>query len=239
MKKMFKRLLLVIFASSAVYLVLLAYPQPLFAYELTAAGISVHSTQPIPEAMKATLERARARLDRSPLSGATRGAHVFICHSPWLFVVFARQNYRAGGVTDGFIGQHVFLRDSDMEHDRLIGPSGRPVAADRPLSYFIAHELMHVANVRAVGRWRYARMPQWVDDGYADYIARDIELDAALTKMKEDARELDPRRSGLYLRYHLMVAFLLEKRQLMLQELLVNAPAREAVEAQLTALARW
>lgn len=239
MKKMFKRLLLVIFASSAVYLVLLAYPQPLFAYELTAAGISVHSTQPIPEAMKATLERARARLDRSPLSGATRGAHVFICHSRWLFGVFARQNYRAGGVTDGFVGQHVFLRDSDMEHDRLIGPSGRPVAADRPLSYFIAHELMHVANVRAVGRWRYARMPQWVDDGYADYIARDIELDAALTKMKEDARELDPRRSGLYLRYHLMVAFLLEKRQLMLQELLVNAPAREAVEAQLTALARW
>ena len=239
MKKMLKRLAAVIFASSAVYLVLLAYPQPLFAYELTAAGISVHSTQPIPAAMKATLERARARLDRSPLSGATQGAHVFICRSPWLFGLFARQNYRAGGVTDGFVGQHVFLRESDMEHDRLIGPSGRPVAADRPLSYFIAHELMHVANVRAVGRWRYARMPQWVDDGYADYIARDVELGDALTKMKEGARELDPRRSGLYLRYHLMVAYLLDKRQLALNELMASAPRRQDVEAQLTALPGW
>jgi len=239
MKKIFKRLLLAIVASSAVYLVLLAYPQPLFAYELTAAGISVHSTQPIPEAMKATLERARARLDRSPLSGGTRRVHVFICHSPWLFGVFARQNYRAGGITDGFVGQHVFLRESDMENDRLIGPSGRPVAADRPLSYFIAHELMHVANVRAVGRWRYARMPQWVDDGYADYIARDIDLDATLTKMKEGVRELDPRRSGLYLRYHLMVAFLLDKKQMNVGQLLSNAPARDDVESQLRTLPRW
>jgi hypothetical protein len=239
MKRILHRLLAVIFASSAVYLVLLAYPQPLFAYELTAAGISVHATQPIPEAMKATLERARARLDRSPLSGATQGAHVFICHSPWLFGLFARQNYRAGGVTDGFVGQHVFLRESDMEHDRLIGPSGRPVAADRPLSYFIAHELMHVANVRSVGRWRYARMPQWVDDGYADYIARDVNLGDALTKMKEGARELDPRRSGLYLRYHLMVAYLLDKQQLALDELMASAPPREDVEAQLTALPGW
>ena len=37
--------------------------------------------------------------------------------------------------------------------------------------------------------------------------------------MKEDARELDPRRSGLYLRYQLMVAYLLDKRQVPLDEL--------------------
>ena len=239
MKTLFKRLLLILFASSAVYLVLLAYPQPLFAYELTAAGISVHSTQPIPEAMKATLEKARARLDRSPVSRATRGAHVFICQSRWLFGVFARQNYRVAGVADWLVGQHVFLRESDMDNDRLIGPSGRPVAADRPLSYFVAHELMHVANVRAVGRWRYARMPQWADDGYADYIARDIDLGDALTKMQAGARELDPRRSGLYLRYHLMVAYLLDKKQMDARELLWHTPAGDDVEGQLAALPRW
>jgi hypothetical protein len=98
---------------------------------------------------------------------------------------------------------------------------------------------MHVANVRAAGRWRYARLPQWVDDGYADYIARDIDLGEALAKMKEGARELDPRRSGLYLRYHLMVAYLLDKKQVRLQELLTSAPARADVEEQLTALPQW
>jgi hypothetical protein len=107
------------------------------------------------------------------------------------------------------------------------------------LSYFIAHELMHIANVRAVGRWRYARMAQWIDDGYADYIARDIDLGGSLQKMKEGARELDPRRSGLYLRYQLMVAFLLDKQSMPLDALLAAPPRREQIEGQLVALPTW
>jgi hypothetical protein len=237
--KITRRLLLALFAASLAYLGVLAYPHPLFAHELTAAGITVHSTRPIPPAMKTTLERARARLDRNPSGAVTRGVHVFICESPWLFGLFARQNYRVGGIANWLVGQHVFLRESDMENDRLIGPSGRPVAADRPLSYFIAHEVTHIANARVVGRWGYSRMPQWVDDGYADYIARDIDLGDALRKMKEGAGDLDPQRSGLYLRYHLMVAYLIDKRRVAIDELLAAAPPREEVEAQLSALPHW
>ena len=237
--KICRRVVLAFFAASVVYLALLAYPQPLFAHELTSAGITVHATRPIPDVMKTTLDRVRARLDRSPLGAGTRGAHVFICDSRWLFALFARQNYHVGGVTDWLVGQHVFLRDSDLRNDRLIGPSGRAVAPDRPLSYFIAHELMHVANVRAVGRWRYARMPQWVDDGYSDYVARDIDLGNALQQMKKGARELDPRRSGLYLRYQLMVAYLLEKQTIPLDEILADPPPREQVEAGLASLSEW
>jgi hypothetical protein len=237
--KTLRRVFLTLVAACAVYLVLLVYPQPLFAYELSAAGITVHATRPIPEAMRTTLERARARLDRSPLHASTKDVHVFLCDPPWLFALFARQNYRVGGIADWLVGQHVFLRESDMHNDRLISPSGRPVPADRPLSYFIAHEVMHVANVRAVGRWRYARMAQWVDDGYADYVARAIDFGDALQKMKEGARELDPRRSGLYLRYQLMVAYLLDKQRMPLEELLAAPPPREEVEAQLAGLPGW
>jgi hypothetical protein len=57
--------------------------------------------------------------------------------------------------------------------------------------------------------------------------------------MKQGARELDPRRSGLYLRYHLMVAYLLNKNQMDVRGLLTAAPARENVEAQLAALPAW
>jgi hypothetical protein len=237
--KITRRLLLGLFAASLAYLSVLAYPHPLFAHELTADGITVHSTRPIPPAMKTTLDRVRARLDRSPAAAMTRGVHVFICDSPWLFGLFARQNYRVGGVAVWLVGQHVFLRESDMENDRLIGPSGRPVAADRPLSYFIAHEVMHIANVRTVGRWRYSRMPQWVDDGYADYVAHDIDLGDALKRMKEGARELDPQRSGLYLRYQLLVAYLIDKRRLAVDDLLAAPPPREEIEAQVAALPHW
>jgi hypothetical protein len=150
------RAVLVVIVASVGYLVLLAYPQPLFAYELTHAGITVYADTPIPDPMRTTLERVRARLDRSPLAGRTTTSQIFIANAPWRFALFARQNFRVAGVADGFVGQHVFLRESDLSGDRLIGPSGQAVAADRPLSYFIAHELMHIAIVRHVGRARYA-----------------------------------------------------------------------------------
>ena len=239
MKRIVRRALLGLVVASVAYLILLAYPQPLFAYELTHAGITVHADDPIPDTMRATLERVRARLDRSPLIDHTRTPQIFICNAPWRFALFARQNYQVGGVADGFVGQHVFLRESDMNGDRLIGPSGQPVAADRPLSYFMAHELMHIATVRHVGRAHYARMPQWVDDGYADYIARDIDLQEALGKFKDGVRELDPSRSGLYLRYHLMVAYLLDEKGLSIAALMANPPEREALERELHALTDW
>ena len=239
MKRILRRALFGLLVASVAYLVLLAYPQPLFAHELTHAGLTVHADAPIPDTMRATLERVRARLDRSPLLSRAAVPHIFICNEPWRFALFARQNYQVGGVADGFVGQHVFLRESDMNRDRLIGPSGQPVAADRPLSYFIAHELMHIATVRHVGRARYARMPQWVDDGYADYIARDIDLAAALTKFKDGARELDPSRSGLYLRYHLMVAYLLERKGVPIVTLMASPPERETLERELHELTDW
>jgi hypothetical protein len=237
--KVVRRSVFTLLALSGAYLLLLAYPQPLFAYELRHAGITIHSTAPIPDAMRSTLERVRTRLDRSPIAVSAADAHVFLCHSRWVFALFARQNYRVGGVANSFIGQHVFLRESDMAADRLISPGGQPVAADRPLSYFIAHELMHIANTRAIGRWRYSQLPQWVDDGYADYIARDVDLGSALVMLKAGTRELDPTRSGLYLRYHLMVAFLLEKKRMTLDDLLQNPPDREVVERDLATLVSW
>ena len=226
-------------AASAAYLIVLAHPQPLFAYELRRDGLTVHATTPIPDAMGATLDRATQRLKRSPLTASAGDTHVFICESRGLFAFFARQNYRVGGIADWLVGRHVFLRESDMVNDRLISPGGTPVAANRPLSYFIAHEAMHIAIARYVGRARYSQLPQWLDDGYADYIARDIDYVDALAKMKENARELDPARSGLYLRYHLIVAYLIEKKGQSIEALLANPPARETVEREVMNLATW
>jgi hypothetical protein len=229
MKKTLRRSLLTLVVASAAYLLLLIYPQPLFAYELRHAEITVHSTAPIPDAMRTTLDRVRARLDRSPVGARAKDVHVFVCQSRWVFALFARQKYQVGGIAHAYIGQHVFLRQSDLANDRLIGPSGQPVPPDRPLSYFIAHELMHIANMRALGPWQYTRLPRWVDDGYADYVARDIDLQATLEKLKAGAHELEPQLSGLYLRWHLRVAYLLDKKGIAIDELLRNTPDEAAV----------
>jgi hypothetical protein len=46
---------------------------------------------------------------------------------------------------------------------------------------------MHIAIARRVGRARYSQLPQWLDDGYADYVARDIDYRQARQKMEEGA----------------------------------------------------
>ena len=239
MRRLFRRSLCVAAAASVAYLLVLTFPQPLFAHEIHRSGLTVHSTQPMPAAMETTLSRAVARLQRSALYAPAEGIHIFLCHERPVFALFARQNYHVGGVADWLVGQHAFLRESDMQHDRLISPGGTPVAADRPLSYFVAHEAMHIAIARRLGRARYSRLPQWLDDGYADYIARDIDYAAALESLKAGARELDPRRSGLYLRYHLMVAYLMEKKGLPIEALLATPPERATIEAELLNLPNW
>ena len=239
MKRLLRRSLLAFVVASLAYLAVLAYPQPLFAHELRQGGLTLHTTAAMPATANVTLARAITRLQRSPLFASGGEIHVFICQNQQLFALFARQNYQVGGIADWFVGQHAFLRESDFANDRLISPTGTPVAADRPLSYFVAHEAMHIVTARHVGRARYGQMPQWVDDGYADYVARDIDYADALVKFKADARELDPRRSGLYLRYHLMVAYLLEKKRTPLDDLLLNPPDRDAVERELLALTGW
>ena len=221
------------------YGLIIIYPQPLFAYELQHAGIALHSDRPIPEAMRTTLERARTRVNRSAIAEQARVPDVFICESHWRFALFARSHYNAGGLTDVVIGQHVFLRESDMEHDRLIGASGRPTPPDRPLSYFIAHEIMHLEHGRLVGRLGYLRLPKWVDDGHADYVARDLDLSKALQGFKAGAPELDPARSGLYVRYELMVAYLIEKQHVEPRDLLEHPRDPAVVERELAALPAW
>ena len=226
-------------AIGAAYALLLTHPQPLFAYEVSHAGIVLHADRPIPGAMRATLERARGRLDRSSLVDPTRVHHIFLCQSRWRFAVFARNQYRAGGVANVFVGQGVFIREGDMEHDRLIGPGGRPTPADRPLSYFIAHEIMHIEHGRLLGRLGYLRLPRWADDGHADYVARDIDLGRALQAFKAGAPELDPARSGLYLRYQLMVSFVLDKGHVESRAFLAHPGEREAIERELADLQSW
>lgn len=219
-RRLTKRAFLVFLTLAATYVLLLVFPQPLFAHQLEHEGIVLHARRPIPYAMRQTLERVQARLERSPLYDRSQTFHVFICEPQWAFTLFARNNYRVGGIAHGYIGRHVFIRESDMDNDRLIGPSGKPVAADRPLSYFIAHELTHILEARHLGILGFARLPRWVNDGYADYVARDIDLGEALNGLKSNARELDPAKSGLYLRYQLMVSFVLNVRGTSLTQLL-------------------
>jgi len=130
---------------------------------------------------------------------------------------------------------NVFLRPVRIETNRLIGPSGIDVPGERTLGYYIAHEITHTWVARKVGPVPYVRLPDWVDEGYCDHVAKgtDFSYDKAIASYRRRDREMSPEQSGLYLRYHLLVAHLLEKKGISVAELLSGNHDQSRIEREI------
>ncbi len=206
------------------YGMLLARPQIVFACETRAGNLVLHSRAPLPRQSLEIAEHARERVARSPFYDPGATYDVYLCDTPSLFALFTRDDYEAGGVASG-LTDNVFLRPAHVDRDRLVGPSGAEASGDRTLTYFIAHEITHVMVMRRLGLLRHFRLQRWQREGYADYVARagTFDFSAARQGLKNHARELDPQRSGLYVRYQLLVSYLLDGKG-MTPETLLAAP---------------
>jgi len=215
-------------------------PQAVFAHHLRYDAYDVWSDRPIPAtAAKAVLDDTTRRLARSPLWSADQRFRVFICNDNWRLALYSyRFSGRMGGATDTILTRNVFLRESDFATNRLIPRSRKGDMSDRPLSYYLAHELTHVMESRAFGLVPAARCPHWLLEGYADYVGKAGRFDYAanLTLLKAGAPELDWKRSGLYRVFHLETAYYLDRRGWTVRQLFARRPSEaEALKAVLTA----
>jgi hypothetical protein len=158
------------------YAVLLRAPQPLFPFSVRADNLTLYSDQLISEAAgKRVLKLVGQKLAFSPLYflySSRQGHNIFVCHSRWRQVLLFNKDYGAGGVAQYPVTANVFLRDALIEDNRLLSPRGNPVMGDRTLDYFIAHEITHQLTGQASGPFQYYRLPQWVREGYADYVGK-------------------------------------------------------------------
>jgi hypothetical protein len=215
----------------AVFLAVIYFPQPLFAHHLRYEQYDLWSDRPIPpQAAAAVLDDATRRLARSPLWSPGQRFSVFICNDNWRLALYSQRfSGRMGGVTDMNFTRNVFLRSADIAANRLIPPHPGADMSDRPLSYYVAHEITHALESRSFGRGTAARYPHWLLEGYADYIGKGGDFDYAknLALLKARAPELDFKRSGLYRVYHLEVADYLDRRHMTVAQLFA-APPTEA-----------
>jgi len=212
---------------------LFGYPQPLFHWSVSAANLTLYSDRAFDnDAGRRVLEMARAKLAASPLYSADEPHSAFICNARWRQRLFFTRHYGVGGVNYYPFTSNVFLRDAIIEDDKLISPSGTPVAGDRTLDYFIAHEITHTLTVKATGSYRYYYLPQWVREGYADYVGKGSAFNYtdALRAFMANTPEMDYQKSGLYWRYNLLVAHMLEKEHWTVQRLLEEHIDQQTVE---------
>ena len=230
-----KRVLLMILGSAALWLALILHPQPLFAYSAERANVVLYARAPMPPQAGPLLDEVVRRISRSPLYDPRRTHHVFLCDTRALFGFLTVTGYRAGGVTHAEFGGNVFIRPFSIERGTVTGPSGQEKTGERTLAYFIAHEVTHAMTADRTGRWRYRQLSAFQVEGYADYVGFGRPLDFAREReaLIADAPEMSTRRSGLYKRYELLVAYLLERRGLTVDDLLAHRIEQREIEGQL------
>src|SRR6516165_6481316 len=148
------------------YLLLLAFPDPFFAYEVKGGRIVVRSDEPIPATAQSVLIEVERRLERIPFDRTSIERRLYICNRPWRFLLFANVRHRAGGLTYPPLSNNIFLRSADFGENRLIGPSGTRVPGVRTLSYFIAHEIAHTLIADRIGALGYVKLASWKNEGY-------------------------------------------------------------------------
>ena len=230
-----RRLLSSVGVAVVVYSVLLLRPQIVFAYEVRAGNVVLHARRPLPDHAAQVGADAQQRVGRSSLYVPTDTYDVYLCDTPALFALFAPWHYNVGGVADVYLTGKIWLRPSHIERDRIVGPSGAEATGDRTLTYFIAHEITHVMAARRLGRRAYYQLETWQHEGYADYVAKAgaFDFEREHGDFQAGVVALDPRRSGLYLRYHLLVAELLDHQGVSVDALLSRpldpAPIEQAL----------
>jgi hypothetical protein len=220
------------------YVLAASFPKPMFGYRVDYQNYQVWSDQPIPDEISHVLDDVTRRLRTSSLHDRDTPVEIFFCNEPWRLWLFGRRfSTQLGGAADVWVTRQVFIRASDIAANRIHTPTGRPLAdaAQRPLSYYIAHEITHSDVSRRFGRTVMLRYPEWLLEGYADYVGKggdfDFEENRALFAAGAAALERD--RSGLYREFHLKVAYLLDKKGWTLEQVFANPPEESALDARL------
>jgi hypothetical protein len=231
-----RRLVKLLLVLAALYVAVLAFPQPNFNHRMTYGQYEVLSDRPIPPQIRQVLDDVTRSLERSELYSPGERFRIFFCNEDWRMALYSQHFSSApGGVADGWLTRNVYIRRSDIAANRLFAPQGRLADAEaRPLSYFIAHELAHVLQSRAFGRFMALRHPRWLREGYADYVGKggafDLEANRRLLIAGDPA--LDPGRSGLHRGYHLLVAWLVDRDGRSIRDVYRDPPGEAALLAR-------
>lgn len=214
---------------------IIAYPEPLYAYHFEHGRLRLYSDRPFDyDNGRALLAEVERRLATAPpeLRDSDSIYRVIVSNSEWRRRLTFLWNYGAGGVNYYPLGGAVFIRQADIDAGFILRGDGAPVPAPRSLAYYAAHEIGHSLigrRVGAVGNWQ---LPVWIREGLADYVGfgGEVDIEALTRALRAGDRDLDPKRSGLYARYRLLVAYFLEREGWSVDRLLRSSLSQAEAE---------
>ncbi len=235
--RIIRGVLMILVALGLLYLLCLLYPQPFFNHHFVKRNITVYTGEMPPPGFDTVLEEVQVLLSRSDLNDTTLQQKVFICPNLELFGFLTRGKTNLAGLCDDRLSRNIFIRPSDLVRQRIIPPPQWSFAQDeRPLSYFLAHEITHSLESHYAGRWNL-KVPVWLWEGYAEYIGvGPVDFNHYLYLYKTGSSLMDPDR-GSYSRYLLYVLYLIDYQHLDIKYLLLHPPSLQSIEKGVQTLA--
>lgn len=213
------RIVRYLFLSAAVaYVLLLSFPQVLFAHEISHGSFKVYSRDPLDQNIYVVLDEANSRLAASEINNQEVRPKIFLTNS---HSVYALMGLSLGGNSfgKGFAAlptSNIFINRSDVAKNLVF----RSAEANnqRSLSGVIAHEVTHLLIRKRVGYWRNLTMPAWKKEGYAEYVAGGSMLpyETGVKMWKENPKD----GTGYqYFKYYQLVKYLIEHDKLSVDDL--------------------
>jgi hypothetical protein len=188
----------------------IAFPGPFFGHARGNGVVTFHAETPLPPEAETVAAEVTALLARAPLGLPGRAVHIWLVEDGLPLRLFFAGSPRASGLTYPVASrENVFLRHADLVRDRLVRDA-RVVPPPRTLSYFLVHEITHLQVADRVGSWRIVRMPRWINEGYADYVALGPATPALIARVEAGA-PLPRARFGTYPRERACVTLALAR----------------------------
>lgn len=218
-RKVYKITSMALSAAGIVYLLLLAFPQALFAYSAEHGKFKVYSREPITSDLEKVLDAAEAKLRTSPIYDGEEQRRIYLTGSFGMYTFLSHKAHSSFANSVPFI-DNVFINKTDVPADLVI--MNRAENNSRSLSGVIAHETAHLFIRKRYGTVSAALMATWKNEGYCEYIAGDSTIPLAEGIRRWRSQPADD--SGYrYIKYHLMVKYLLETEKLTPDDLFTRA----------------
>ena len=205
-------------SATLAYILLLSFPQALFAYETTHNNFQVYSREPIDSKIHAILDSVEARLSASSINDKGLKTRIFISNSHGLYKLISL--YVGGdSFAKGFAAlptNNVFVNKPDVSRDLVFRDAQE--YRERSLSGVITHEVAHLLVRKKFGHLRNLMLPAWKREGYGEYVAGGSLLDqeTGVRKWKENPADDTGYR---YFKYYMLVKYLIDVKKLSVEDM--------------------
>lgn len=207
-----------VFAAVVAYILLLSFPQVLFAHEISYRNLKVYSREPLDQNIYTVLDKVESRLATSEINNQQIKPKIFITDSHGLYASISL--YLGGNSFGRGFGllptSNIFINKSDVARDLVF--RNAVANKERSLSGVIAHETTHLLIRKKFGYWRNLKTAAWKKEGYAEYVSGGSTLpyETGVKAWKENPKD----GTGYqYFKYYMLVKYLLEHDKLSVEDL--------------------